>query len=305
MDRLRLAEIFVAVADSGSFSVAARQLGMTQPTVSKAVAALEQRLGGRLILRTTRAMTLTEPGQAYLAKARALIAAAAAADAALASRDPLAGPVAFSAPPSLANARIIPMLGDFLTRHPQVEIDARLSDMRVPLAGSDLDFGIRVGGVGDEPVTARLIGIARRMLVAAPAYLARHGQPQTVADLARHQCLHYRLFDGRRRWQLTSGASVDVGGPLSIDNPEGLRTAALAGLGIVQSAIWLFEGDLAAGRLVPVLAHDPPVPMPIHLVTARSRAVTQRAQRAADHLADRFAADPLLALPDGPDQAAT
>ena len=303
MDLLKLASVFVATADRGSFSGAADQLNLSQPTVSKLVAELERRVGDQLMQRTTRSLTLTEAGKVYLHHARTLLMAAAAAETALAERDPLAGLVAFSAPPSLANARLIPMLGDFLAAHPQVEIDARLNDTRLSLVDGGLDFSVRVGGLGDEPLAARLIGVARRILVAAPAYLERHGSPERLADLAQHNCLHYRLYDGRRRWQFTSGAAVDVMGPLSIDNPEGLRTAALAGLGIVQSAIWLFEDDLAAGRLVPVLAHDPPAPMPIHLVTAKSRPLTIRARRVADYLATRFAADPLLCLADTAHQA--
>jgi len=98
----------------------------------------------------------------------------------------------------------------------------------------------------------------------------------------------------RGRWNFTSGAVIDVAGPLSIDNPQGLRTAALSGLGIVQSAIWLFEQDLAEGRLLPVLAADPPTPMPIHLVTLKSRPMSMRAKRVTDYLIARFAADPLL-----------
>lgn len=296
MDLLRHITVFVAAADQGSFSAAALQLGLSQPTVSKIVAELERHVGELLMQRTTRSLMLTEAGHIYLRHARALLVAAAATETALATRDPLVGLVSFSAPPSLANARILPMLGEFLAKHPQVEIDARLNDTRLSLADGGLDFSIRVGGLGDEPLTASLIGIARRILVASPAYLQRHGVPASLAALERHNCLHYRLSDGRRRWQFTSGAAVDVMGPLSIDNPEGLRTAALAGLGIVQSAIWLFEDDLATGRLVPVLADDPPAPMPIHLVTAKSRPLTVRSRRVADYLTARFSADPLLCL---------
>lgn len=288
MNLLKHVAAFAAAADLGSFSAAAIHLHVSQPTLSKLVAELERHLGEQLLYRTTRALALTEAGEVYLRHARALLAAAAAAENALAERDPLAGLIRFSAPPSLANARIIPILGDFIIEHPQVEIDARLSDTRLSLNEGALDFSIRVGGLGDELLTAQLIGVARRMLVATPDYLKRHGTPAAVEELTAHRCLHYRLYDGRRRWQFQSGASVEVGGPLSIDNPEGLRVAALAGLGIVQSAIWLFEKDLADGTLVPVLAHDPPAPMPIHLVTARSRPISLRTQRIADYLAARF-----------------
>jgi LysR family transcriptional regulator, regulator for bpeEF and oprC len=295
IDLIKHVTAFVAAIDCGSISAAAIQLHSTQPTISKLIAELERHVGERLLHRTTRTLALTDAGTAFLDHARTLLAAAAAAEAALADRDPLAGLVRFSAPPSLAIARIIPMLGEFLTLHPQVEIDARLSDTRLSVIDGALDFAVRVGGLGDEPMAAQPIGVARRILVAAPAYLAQRGTPTTIADLAQHNCLHYRLFDGRRRWQLQSGASVEVAGPLSIDNPEALRAAALAGLGIVQSAIWLFEQDLADGRLVPVLAHDPPTPMPIHIITAKARPLSTRARNVADYLARRFAADPLLA----------
>lgn len=298
MDLLKHVTAFAAAADLGSLSAAAAHLRVSQPTVSKLVAELERHVGERLLHRTTRTLALTEAGELYLRHARALLAAAAAAENVLTDRDPLNGLVRFSAPPSLANARVILMLGDFLAEHPQVEIDARLSDTRLSLNDGTLDFSIRVGGLGDENLAAQQIGVARRILVASPGYLSRHGMPQALADLSTHRCLHYRLYDGRRRWQLQSGASVEVSGPLSIDNPEGLRVAALAGLGIVQSAIWLFEKDLADGTLLPVLPHDPPAPMPIHLVTAKSRPVSLRTQRITDYLANRFAADPLLRCAD-------
>jgi DNA-binding transcriptional LysR family regulator len=261
--------------------------------VSKRVAALETRAGAPLFRRSTRALSLTTRGERLLAEARAAIIAHEAAEGVLADRDPLAGRVRLTAPNNLALARIVPMLAAFQAEHPRIEIDARLADHKVDLAREGIDLAIRVGGQLGE--RGRRIGTARRILVAAPAYLARAGVPRDVADLTRHACLPYTLLEEGALWEFADGASVAVRGPFAANDPQALRLAALAGLGIVLSADWLFVDDLAAGRLVALLPDQAAKAMPIHLITRPAGVAPPHVRRLAEFIAEAFAADPLLA----------
>lgn len=292
-DRIEQLQAFVAVADLGSFTAAADVLGIAQSSVSKRIRAIEDRGGALLFRRTTRRLSLTPAGMALLPQARAAIAAFAAAEGAMAALDGVAGRIRITAPPTLVRARLMAMLADFQLAHPGVAIDAQLADGKLDLAREGIDLAVRVGGGAGE--RGRIVGTARRMLVAAPAYAAAHGLPQTVAELARHRCLTYSLLDDGQRWEFADGQSVAVSGPLAASDPDALRIAALKGLGIAASADWLFLDDLAAGRLVPVLPQAGLRAMPIQIIQ-RPGAVPRAAVRAlADHLAQAIGADPLLA----------
>lgn len=295
-DRLDQMRCFVAAAEARGFSAAAKRLGSSQSSVSKQVARLEAALGVRLLHRTTRAVGLTDEGAAYLDAARRAIAAVADADAAIGLSDLEAGRIRLSAPQTLMTDKLAPMLSRFLERHPRIEIDAVVTDRAVELASEGIDLAIRVGKLGDAAIEAEPVGIARRMLVAAPAYLTRRGTPASVADLARHACLPYALLGDGPVWVFADGERVAVGGPFRADSPAALRAAALAGMGIALSARWMFEGDIAAGRLVALLPDQPPLDMPIHLITAARRFVARRVRLLAEVLRAEFAADPLLAL---------
>lgn len=294
-DRIDQLHAFVAVAELRSFTAAARLLGATQSTVSKRIAALEVRSGTPLFRRSTRAIAVTAAGEALLPEARAVVAAFVEAERVLDRRDALAGRIRLTAPPTLARARLMPLIAAFQLDHPRIEIDACFADGRLDLAREGIDLAVRVGAQGGE--RGRRIGIARRMLVASPAYLEAAGVPREPADLTRHRCLTYSLLDDGQRWTFESEDAVTVRGPLAANDPDILRLAALAGLGIVLSACWLFVDDVASGRLVHVLPDHSPLSMPIHIITRPAGVPPPHVRKLADYLADAFAADPLLAPP--------
>ncbi|GEO01499.1 LysR family transcriptional regulator [Novosphingobium sediminis] len=288
---------FITVADAASFSRAAARLELPQSTVSRQVSALERHLGAALLKRTTRSIALTSEGQAYYEAALRALAAIDEAAASVGLHGALGGQVRLTAPLTLAQSRVIPMLADFQRLQPRIEIDLRLSDHALNLVSDNLDFAIRVGAIGDSRAIARRIGVARRVMVASPAYLDEYGVPHQPSDLQAHNCLSYALLATGNKWVLGNDTQVEVSGTFRADSPDALRVAALAGIGIAVNARWLFEDDLAAGRLVEVLPDHPPADMPIHLVMPAGRYIAARVRALADHLIAAFAADPLLRTP--------
>ncbi|WP_171955451.1 LysR family transcriptional regulator [Novosphingobium sp. NDB2Meth1] len=285
---------FITVADAASFSRAAARLELPQSTVSRQVGALERHLGAALLKRTTRSIALTSEGQAYYEAALRALAAIDEAEASVGLHGALGGQVRLTAPLTLAQSRLISMLADFQRVQPRIEVDLRVSDHALNLISDNLDFAIRVGAIGDSRSIARRIGVARRVMVASPEYLEEFGVPHQPSDLAAHNCLSYSLLATGNKWVLGDLPPVDVSGTFRADSPDALRIAALTRIGIVINARWLFEEDLASGRLIEVLPEHPPADMPIHLVMPAGRYVAARVRALADHLIAAFAADPLL-----------
>lgn len=285
---------FVTVADAASFSRAAARLEMPQSTVSRQVGALERHLGAALLKRTTRSIALTSEGQAFYEAALRALAAIDEAEAAVGLHGALCGQVRLTAPLTLAQSRLIAMLARFQAAQPKIEIDLKLSDQALNLVSDNLDFAIRVGAIGDSRSIARRIGTARRIMVAAPAYLMARGTPQLPGDLPAHNCVSYSLLASGSKWSLGTHPPVEITSNFRADSPDALRAAALAGIGIAVNARWLFEDDLACGRLVELMPGHPAHDMPIHLVMPPGRYVAARVRVLADFLIAAFAADPLL-----------
>ena len=285
---------FITVVDAASFSRAAARLELPQSTVSRQVGALERHLGAALLKRTTRSIALTSEGQVYYEAALRALAAVDEAEAAVGLHGALGGQVRLTAPLTLAQSRVIAMLAEFQRLQPRIEVDLRVSDHALNLVSDNLDFAIRVGAIGDSRSIARRIGTARRVMVASPAYLEQYGVPRQPVDLAAHNCLSYSLLATGNKWVMGEGLPIEVSGNFRADSPDALRAAALAGIGIAVNARWLFEDDLASGRLVELLPQCPPADMPSHLVMPPGRYVAARARALADHLIAAFAADPLL-----------
>ncbi|MVZ98653.1 LysR family transcriptional regulator [Sphingorhabdus sp. IMCC26285] len=285
---------FVAVANAGSFSAAAGQVGVTQSTISKQIVALERHLGTQLFRRTTRSLALTADGMLFYEGALRALAAIDEAESLVGLVANIQGIVRLTCPLSLAESRMTAMIGRFLTLHPKMEIDLQLSDHALNLVSDNLDLAIRVGQLGDSRLTARKIGLARRIIVAAPAYLDRYGRPDTPSDLRHHNCMSYTLLSAGARWQFTSGDVAMVSGNFRTDSPHGLRAAAVAGIGIAANARWLFDDELASGALEIVLPDHELKSMPIHAILPSSRFVSARTRALLDHLVREFALDPLL-----------
>ncbi|MBB4613020.1 LysR family transcriptional regulator [Novosphingobium taihuense] len=285
---------YVTVSDLESFSRAADVLGITQSTVSRQINALEKHLGASLLKRTTRSFALTVEGVSFYDAALRALAAIDEAEAAVRSPEALSGVVRLTAPLTLARARIIPYLAQFQRAHPDLHIEVQLSDHALNLVADRLDFAIRVGEIGDSRNRARKVGTARRVAVASPDYLERAGVPQTPADLRSHNCIAFALLSTGNTWQFAGHDPVSISGSFRTDSSDALRSAALCGLGIAVNARWLFEEDLAAGRLVELLADYPPVDMPISIVLPPSRYTATRVRALVDHIASCIQADPLL-----------
>lgn len=257
MDRLSAMETFVRVVETGSFSAAARQLRVGQPAVSKTVAQLENRLGVRLLLRSSRRLAPTEAGQNFYERARRAIEEADEAE--LAARGAgagLTGRLRFSAATTFARLHLIPRLPRFLASHPGLTIEAVLDDRNVDLIEENIDVALRLGNLADSTMTARKIGQARRGVMGTPAYFARHGVPATPADLARHRAVIYAQGGGGAVWTFRKGDATET---VTLDDyvrstaAEGVRAAVHAGLGLCVTTEGMFQPDIAEGRIQLVL----------------------------------------------------
>jgi DNA-binding transcriptional LysR family regulator len=257
MDRLAAMETFVRVVDAGSFSAAARALNIGQPAVSKTVAQLEERLGVRLLMRSTRGLSPTEAGQNFYEHAKRALEEADEADlAARGAGASLTGRLRISAAPTFARLHVVPHLPKFLAAHPNLAMDVVLDDRLIDLVEEGIDIALRVGSLNDSSLTARRLASCPRHVLATPAYFARAGVPRTPAELSEHQAVLYTGGGGGESWSFRQGAtevSVKVSGSLRITAAEGLRAAVLAGMGLTISSAWIFSPELASGAVRVVL----------------------------------------------------
>ncbi|MFT8711052.1 LysR family transcriptional regulator [Komagataeibacter rhaeticus] len=253
MDRLQAMTVFVRVVETGSFTAAARQMGMGQPAVSKIVAGLEQQLGTQLLLRSTHGLTPTDTGQRYFERVARVIADANEADAlARNSLADLSGRLRVAAPTTFGRLQIIPRLGRFLSAHPRLEVDIELDDRRVDLVAEGIDVALRVGPLHESAVVARRLARGRRSVIATPAYLARGPALISPKDLTHHQAILYTRGGTLRQTFRRGEESVDVtlGSRLRLSAAEGVRAAVLADLGLTVSADWMFLSELRTQAVV-------------------------------------------------------
>ncbi|MFM0237655.1 LysR family transcriptional regulator [Paraburkholderia phytofirmans] len=257
MDRLAAIEIFIRVVDTGSFSAAARHFDVGQPAVSKAIAQLEEWLGVKLLLRTTRTLTPTEAGTSFYQRAkRAVEETDEAVMAARGSAAGLSGKLRVSAAVCFARLHIVPRLPAFLDDHPNLELELVLDDRNIDLVEEGIDVALRMGELTDSNMTARRIAEARRRVIATPAYFKRHGIPAAPADLLAHKCLIYTRDGGGEDWKFrkeTAEVSVRMQGRLRITATEGLRAAVFADMGVAVASEWAFTPELKSGAVVSVM----------------------------------------------------
>lgn len=298
MDLIDDLALFIRVVDAGGMSAAARAGHHSTQFVSQRLQRLEARLGLRLLHRTTRQVQLTEAGERFLARARALVEDAEALVADMgAEGGAIAGTLRLTLPASFGHRHVAPLLPTFLAAHPQLRLALLFSDQLVDLVAGGLDLGIRIGTLADSTLASRRLAPNRRLLCASPAYLARAGTPQRPEALAAHDCLV--LVDGSERqdlWRLygPGGAEcrVRVSGRVEANHGGALREAALGGLGIALKSTWDVADDLVAGRLVPVLADWQPEPTAIWAVFPQRRHLPPRVSACIDFLATRFGPQP-------------
>jgi DNA-binding transcriptional LysR family regulator len=259
---------FLRVVELGSFAAAAEEAGITASGLSRIVTRLEDRLGVRLLHRTTRRLTLTQEGETYAARARDILATIEAAEAEVtAGRGRPRGLLRINTGTAFAKHRLAAMLPGFLADHPEISVDLSVTDRRIDPVADQVDVTIRVGPLDESPLIAVRIGEVRRVIAASPAYLARHGAPRCPADLAAHNCLVMTGLPRLNQWPFHENGRhvlLRVKGSVACDSASLLLDLALAGTGIVRFGDFLGEDALADGRLVPLLAdcHDED-PMPI------------------------------------------
>jgi len=295
MSQLEDMRLFVTIVDAGSFTAAAERLGLSKQFLSKRVAALEARLGVRLLIRTTRQLRPTELGLVYLEQARGLIRQFDETEEAIARQNTTPrGLLRISAPMSFGTLHLGPALPQFLLAHPQVSVEMDLSDRTVDLIGEGYDVAVRIGTLPDSSLVARTIAPMQIRLCASPDYLARRGTPATPADLRDHDCLLY----GHSRhveWTFQHAGRREVQamrGRLRVNNGELVRDAAVAGLGIAYLPTFIVGQALADARLVSVMEDHCPPPAAIHAVYPQHRQASRAVRAFVEFLHSRFASAP-------------
>jgi DNA-binding transcriptional LysR family regulator len=289
-DRFTSMQLFVRVARSGSFSTAAREMGMTQPTASRIVAALERQVGVALLTRSTRAVTLTEAGTDYLARSEAILAALDEADQAARGTDELRGTLRVATSPAFASRTVMPRLAEFADQHPKLRIDFALDDARRDLIGESVDVAIRIGALTDSSVVARKIGTVHRILVAAPAYLARAGTPIMPSDLTNHALIVGPAGRSPEGWSFRKKGktmSVRVQGRFTVDATEAAAAAAVAGLGMLSTGQRSVQAELQNGALVQVLPDWEIGSSDISVILPAGRAAKASARAFADFVSQQ------------------
>jgi LysR family transcriptional regulator for bpeEF and oprC len=289
MDKLDAMRTFVRVVESGSFSQAARDLNVSQPTVSKQLAALEGRLGTQLLTRSSRALTVTLAGQEYYeATVRILEDIESVEEKMLEGQSSPSGLVRITLSPAFGRMYVIPKLLVFREQSPDVSIEIEVSGRHVDLVEEGIDIAIRIGQLSDTSLVARRIGDMRMITLASADYLARYGTPQTLDELQAHQRIGYVHQGHTIGWDFTADGqqmTVEGAGAFRTNDAEHVRGAVLAGLGIAHHASWLFTDVLASGEVVRILdQHTPPL-LPINAIIAGGRRMPSRVRHFIDFLA--------------------
>lgn len=293
MNKLASMEMFVRVAEAGSFAAAAELSGISATMVAKHVSDIEKRLGARLIHRTTRRHQLSEVGQLYYERCkRALMEVERAESSARELHDSPRGNLRLVAPVSFGSHSLVPALGDYMAQHPDVTIDLTLDNRHPRLSEGNFELAVYIGDVDEAGVVARALRPYRRVLAASPAYLKRHGTPQRPEQLAEHVCLGLSYWRRYNQWQLVTAqgetSSVIVHGRFTANQGGALRVAALSGMGIVLQPEVVLADDLAAGRLMRVLPDWSLKPSPMHLIYVKDSHPTAKLRSAIDFLTKRF-----------------
>lgn len=296
-EHLSAMAVFARVVEAGSFSRAADALGMSKSAVSKQVARLEDRLGARLLNRTTRQLSLTEAGTAFYSGCRQLVADAESAEAAVShlAQAPR-GTLHVNAPMTFGQQHVAPALPEFMARYPDLGVDLQLNDRTVDLVDEGFDVAIRIGELADSSLIAKRLAPFRRLLVAAPDYLDRHGRPEHPHDLKAHACLIYSYLAVGRSWPFRGAEGtirVPVGGRLEANNGDVLLVAARNGMGIAQLPTFICGDDVRAGRLETVLDAWPDASNTgVYAVYPASRTVLPKVRVFIDFLRERFGPAP-------------
>ncbi|HYC38410.1 MAG TPA: LysR family transcriptional regulator [Usitatibacter sp.] len=284
---------FVRAVELGGFSLAARDMGLTPSAISKLVTRLEDRLGVRLLNRTTRKLALTPEGEAYFHRTQRILADIREAEDEVGRfRAQPKGLLRVNVGTAFGMHQLAPALPEFLARHPDLQVELTVTDRVVDLIEEGADIGIRLGTLPDSSLVARKICDLERVVCASPAYLAKHGTPRRPEDLLRHNCLAISYSPTLRRWPFKGGDGVrhlEVSGNVSANTAEALLQLALAGMGVIRLSDAIVGKAIAEGRLVALLPElHQADPLPLHAVYPHGRHRSPRVAAMIDFLVERF-----------------
>ena len=298
MDRLHAMTVFVAVAEERSFAAAARRLALSPPAVTRAITALEHRLGVKLLVRTTRLVRPTDAGAQYLGSARRILAEADEADAAAGGRHgPPRGTLAITAPVMFGAMYVMPSVVQFLERFPEVVVSALLVDRVVNLLDEGVDVGVRIGDLPDSTMRAIPVGFVRRVVCASPRYLRKRGAPKAPVDLGGHTVIAASAVSPSTDWGFVDGKRrviAKVQPRLAVTSNDAAIRAALQAFGITRLMSYQVAEHLATGRLVRVLADYEPPPLPIHVIHLEGRLASAKLRGFIDLLVQRLRTETAL-----------
>ncbi|WP_337883468.1 LysR family transcriptional regulator [Chromobacterium haemolyticum] len=295
MNKLEAMQIFVRVAELSSFTQAADSLGLPKASISVAVKQTEAWLGARLLHRTTRKVQMTQDGQAFYERCKDVLAEMDELQGMFQrGEEALSGRLRVDMPSGVARYQVLPRLDEFLQRHPRLELELSSTDRKVDIVREGFDCVLRVGELSDSSLVARPLGRFRQLNCASPAYLARHGTPVALEDLARHRLVHYVSTLGARpagwEWRDDSGSHwLAMSGSVIVNNADAYQAACLAGLGLIQAPESGVRHLLDRGELVEVLPEFRAAPMPVTLLYAHRRNLPRRARVFMDWLAEALA----------------
>ncbi|MBL8352338.1 MAG: LysR family transcriptional regulator [Burkholderiaceae bacterium] len=296
MDRVNAIQVFIRVVETSSFSRAAAEMGITQPTATKAVAATENRLGVRLLHRSTRGVTLTEVGNLYYEKCKAIERAIDEAEnqAAQVQRGE-GGLLRISTSVSFGRRVLVPIVLQYMRLHPAVRIDIGFDDRYVDLIEQGIDVAIRMGQMSDSSLGARYLGLNPWVMVATETYLGEQGEPRCVADLAGHACIVYSSVQGDDRWRMSapggSSSSVPVKGPFRSNNLSAVLAAASNSMGLAILPWYVARESIASGIVRPVMADHSLPAQEMHAVYPSPKLVPNKVTAFIDDLQGRLGGD--------------
>jgi DNA-binding transcriptional LysR family regulator len=293
MDRIDAMALFVSAIDAGSLSAVAREQGLSLSSVSRHLTALEERIGTRLIVRTTRMLVLTEAGRAYYEKSKRLLAEIDEMEAGLTTdaATPV-GRLVVHGPTLFGRVYMLPLLAKFLVRYPKVSLDVTLLDRPINLIEEGIDLAVRIGRVEESSLITRKLGTLRWVVTAAPGYLDARGVPRQLADLSRHDCLVYSQHSANSEWRLLddSGQPTQVQVPVKMrsNTLDGVMAAALEGAGLVYAPVWSVAEHIAAGHLQVVLRDRELPPHDINAIFTHNRLLAGKVRALIDFFVEHL-----------------
>lgn len=298
MDSLSNIQAFARVVEVGSFTGAADALGQTKSSISKHVAKLEERLGARLLNRTTRRMSPTEVGQAFYQRCQHIIADLDEAERAVMElQETPRGLLRINAPMSFSIRHMAPVISNFMKLYPEIRVDLELNDPVVDVVEEGYDLVIRISRMPDSTLIARKLAPFRRVICASPEYWNTHGRPETPADLLGHNCLMYKYLSSGNEWTFVSRdgeqCNVRISGTFTANNGDALLAAARQGLGVLATPSFISYDDLKSGVLEPVLMNYDDIIGNIYAVYPHNRFLSTKVRLFVDYLVERFGPNPV------------